>query len=58
MCSSEVYEVEIEELYNGMSWPEPDGSVPEKKVSNNTAVSSTFLVQFNNFPWIEFIDFN
>ncbi|GLD72967.1 Kv channel-interacting protein 2 isoform X4 [Lates japonicus] len=39
----EVYEVEIEELYDGMFWLELDGCVPEKRVSNNTAVSSTFL---------------
>lgn len=44
VCSFEVYEVEIEGLYNGMFWPELDGSVPEKKVCNNTAVSSTFLL--------------
>lgn len=42
VCSLEVYEVKIEELYDGMFWPELDGCVPEKRVSNNTVVSSNF----------------
>lgn len=44
VCSLEVYEGEIEELYDGMFWPELAGSMPEKRVSDNTAVSSKFIL--------------
>lgn len=56
VCSLEVYEVEIEELDDAMFWPELDGSVPEKRLSNNTAVSSTLSSCLKNIPSLEFVD--
>lgn len=47
--SLEVYEVEIEELYDGMFWSELDGSVPEKKNSNNSGFLHISLV-LKTFP--------
>lgn len=47
-CSLEAYEVETEDLYDGIFWPELDGGVPEKGVCNNTAVSSSFPLK--TFP--------